>query len=269
MILLLLWVLWIIGLTVGTIISSAASLRNHHFQALPIILLTLLVASLITHAALLWHLHNSVSAFSQAWQQNATLNTDHSLIYVAVGDSAAQSIGASSFHKGYVQLVADKLAAETGKPVRIINIARSGAKLQDVINEQIPKLRNLYPDLVTIDVGANDISGGTPQTIMSRDYKRITTMVKSYPVILANLPDFMWGTQQRNTASLNFEIAQLCRQNGVQMADLHKVTKQTMWHWNEFAADGFHPSDAGYRTWASAFTEAMPKLAITRGTKNQ
>ena len=49
------------------------------------------------------------------------------LVYVALGDSAAQGIGASTSDNGYVGLVADRLRERTGNPVLGVNLSRSGA----------------------------------------------------------------------------------------------------------------------------------------------
>ena len=42
------------------------------------------------------------------------------LLYVALGDSAAQGIGASSAQHGYVGLIAQRLRDTTGRPVQVV-----------------------------------------------------------------------------------------------------------------------------------------------------
>src|SRR5690606_20312357 len=80
------------------------------------------------------------------------------LVYVALGDSTAQAIGASKPEYGYVGLVKEYLENKTNKNVAVINISVSGAKLSDVIAEQIPKLKDLpKADVLTIEIGANDV----------------------------------------------------------------------------------------------------------------
>ncbi len=43
--------------------------------------------------------------------------------------------------------------------MKLINLSVSGAKVADVTNNQLPQLQGLKPDLVTIEIGANDIKG--------------------------------------------------------------------------------------------------------------
>ncbi|MBW3639915.1 MAG: hypothetical protein KY451_08715, partial [Actinobacteria bacterium] len=79
-----------------------------------------------------------VDAYASAWKQPR--GEPGGLVYVALGDSAAQGIGASSLQRGYISLVADRLAGSTGRPVQVINLSSSGARIRDVIEEQLPEL---------------------------------------------------------------------------------------------------------------------------------
>lgn len=54
---------------------------------------------------------------------------------------------------------------------------------------------------------------------------------------------------------VNELIAREAGRRGLVVADLWGHTGPP---WSgKFAADGFHPNDAGYRDWAAAFTEAL------------
>ncbi|MHB8274889.1 MAG: hypothetical protein ACYDC9_09005 [Dermatophilaceae bacterium] len=64
-------------------------------------------------------------------------------MYVTLGGSAAQGVGASSPRRGYVSLVAEQLSRSTGRPVRVINLSRSGARVRDVVDEQQPRLAGM------------------------------------------------------------------------------------------------------------------------------
>lgn len=81
------------------------------------------------------------------------------LLYVALGDSAAQSIGASRPEHGYVGVLAQRLRDSTGHRVQVVNLSRSGARMHDVTDSQIPALAALgrTPHVITVAIGGNDI----------------------------------------------------------------------------------------------------------------
>src|SRR4051812_35356027 len=101
------------------------------------ILILLLIA---LEAIKLFQLKTSVSSYATYWKQRAS--TAGELTYVVLGDSAAQGVGASDPDKGYVGLIAKRLAAKTGKSVRVVNLSVYGAGVDDVIRKQLPLLQN-------------------------------------------------------------------------------------------------------------------------------
>ncbi len=240
-------------------------LSRHVVQALVLVII-LFVVVVMVEVALLLSLKAQVADHQQYWDKQRQPSANE-LVYVAIGDSAAQGIGASSLSNSYVSLVAANIRSQTGRNVRIINLSQSGAKLRDVIREQLPQLQALQPDIVTVDIGANDIAHGTASDVMVEEYQQVISALKPYPVVFANLPDFMWGTQQRNTTALNVTIVSLCDRYGLQLADLHQVTHAKMWSFNEYAADGFHPSSHGHQTWAGAFEPGIKTLLARSAAK--
>ena len=72
-------------------------------------------------------------------------------LWVVLGDSTAQGVGASSPLNGYVGQVMSALAAKSSRPWRVLNLSRSGAQTWQVIDQQLPVLEELglTPDLVS------------------------------------------------------------------------------------------------------------------------
>jgi hypothetical protein len=70
---------------------------------------------------------------------------------VALGDSMSQSIGATSIAGGWVGQLQAELAA-AGSPPRIVNLSVTGARVRDVLDDQLPRLHaiGIEPDLVTL-----------------------------------------------------------------------------------------------------------------------
>ena len=256
------WFLLIIGLSLYSL--SGLVKRIFFGQSLPSTTLVTIVLILCVglEVFLIHNLQAQVARYQAAWKITSTVQKD-SFVYVALGDSAAQGIGASAVASGYVSIIAEQIRAQTHRPVTVINLSKSGGRLQDVLTEQIPQLRSFKPDLVTVDIGSNNITAGTPDAVMDADYTTMIKQLSAYPTVFANLPDFMWGKQQRNTKNINKTILQASADNKLILADLHRETMARMWSWNEFAADGFHPNNNGHKTWARAFEPGVHQVIGT------
>lgn len=195
----------------------------------------------------------SLTSYAQYWRQRSSQNGE--LTYVALGDSAAQGIGASSPQHGYVSVIADRMALKTGKTIRVVNLSVSGAKLQDVIDKQIPQLKNYQPDFVTIEAGANDLVSFDAVTFEAR----FDSLVQLLPAgtVVANMPNFggrLKRVHEVNTA--NQIITKAATRSNLPLADLYAATKSHESPLN-YAADFFHPSSRGYKNWANAFWDIL------------
>ena len=162
------------------------------------------------------------------------------LLYVAVGDSAAQGVGASRPGRSYVGLIAEHLRRRTGRSVRVVNLSLSGARLREALAIQLPALRRLNPDVLTVAIGANDIASFD----RGRFERELGELYAALPAgaIVADLPSFYHG----------FEVAPLHAATRGQGAARYAL--------NQVAADFFHPNDRGYRVWASAFLPLLDRV---------
>jgi hypothetical protein len=98
-----------------------------------------------------------VEDYAGRWEQhNAVSRTGAGPLWVVLGDSAAQGVGASSHLAGYVGVVRDRLEARDGRPWRVLNLSRSGARTREVVDVQWPAAAGLGADLLTAVVGGND-----------------------------------------------------------------------------------------------------------------
>jgi acyl-CoA thioesterase I len=188
------------------------------------------------------------------------------LLYVSLGDSAAQGIGASDPQHGYVALLADRLRETTGQPVEVVNLSKSGARIRDVLDTQLPALDALprTPDVVTVAIGGNDI----------RAYDRVTFAVEADRLAaalpagtyLADAPYFMHGRWERDAAQAAALLRQEATDKGLRPVALHDALKSQGWQamLTQFAADWFHPNDRGHRVWADAFWQEMSVDAARR-----
>ena len=98
--------------------------------------------------------------FWDDWNTRA-VNEDGPL-WVALGDSSSQGIGADDPYDSWVPQMADRLRTRTGEPWRVINLSMTGAQLTDILHIQLPRVSELcerghQPRLVSHLAGANDM----------------------------------------------------------------------------------------------------------------
>lgn len=207
----------------------------------------------VIEAVLLGRLWLSLGQYPKYWQLQRQQTGD--VTYVALGDSAAQGIGATSPDKGYVGLVAQEIERRNGKKVRIVNLSVSGAKINDVLETQLPQLAQYRPDFITIEIGANDVVAYDEEKFR----QQFTALVQLLPegTVVANMPYFGGNIKRDNEVnSANEIIRKAVDSRGLVLADLYTQTKVNN-GFRVYAADLFHPSDRGYRNWAQAFIEKL------------
>lgn len=192
------------------------------------------------------------------WHEQERKNGE--LLYVAVGDSAAQGIGASRPGRSYVGILAAHLRKRTGRAVRVVNLGQSGARLREALALQLPKLRQLHPDVLTVSIGANDIANFDA----ARFEHELRELYSALPrhAIVADLPAFYFGAAEKKARIANEILRVIAEDLGLEVAPLYAATKQQSglrYALNQVAADFFHPNDRGYRVWASAFIPLLDR----------
>jgi lysophospholipase L1-like esterase len=192
------------------------------------------------------------------------------VLYVALGDSTVAGVGATSIERTYVSLLHARLR-QVFPQARVANLGVSGANAADVMVDQLPHALALGPDVVTLSVGPNDITQGRPVGAYERDLDTILERLarETSALVLVNLipdlaltPRFRDGAQEaavgRLTVRFNEALARLARRWGAQVVDLYTVSQDELPRRpGLIAADGYHPSDAGYARWAQAMWEGV------------
>ncbi len=177
------------------------------------------------------------------------------LLYVALGDSAAQGIGASEPARGYVAVVAQRLRDRTGRPVQVINLSRSGARISDVLDTQVAALSAIgrEPDLITVAIGGNDVRAYDRSTFAAQA-DRLTTALPAGSFV-ADAPYFMHGRWERDAQQAADLLTASTTARGLRPVPLHEALRAqgSGAMLTQFAADWFHPNDRGHRVWADAF----------------
>lgn len=211
------------------------------------------VLVIIEVIALIW-LSNSVDRYSMFWAEKA--NESGAITYLALGDSTAQAIGATSPMKGYVGIIAKDIENRTGKSVRIVNVSKTGAKMDDYLKDQAPIIATLTPDIVTIEIGANDVTNFNATDFRSKFKKVLKTLPDGSYV--SNMPLFNSrpGSAQNGKQASVIVEEELRRYPKLKFVDLQTETQQNQSIFG-FAPDLFHPNNLSYKNWANAFLKKI------------
>jgi lysophospholipase L1-like esterase len=185
------------------------------------------------------------------------------VLYVALGDSTVEGIGATSPSANYVSRLHARLRVFYPQ-AGVVNLGEGGATSADVVRSQLDRALLLRPHLVTLSIGPNDITGRVPVQDYERNVDRIFRKLteETRAVVVANLLPDLAATPRirgrtaapavaRLTVRFNEALARVARGYGVEIVDLYEPSRAELPRRPELvAADGYHPSDLGYARWA-------------------
>jgi len=198
-------------------------------------------------------------AFAGHWQQhNEQVLQAPGPLWVVLGDSTAQGLGAPSPDGGYVGQVLDVLRGRTGQPWRVLNLSASGSLIRDVLNYQLPQLP-ASADLVTCGIGVNDVLYTGPGKLFA-DLRTLLAAVPDNTVMLdLPVPDGYAGLLGRASRPymmrINRTLHEAAAARGLPVAE---VSAHFLPPWSgKFASDCFHPSQDGYRDWTRALLAVL------------
>src|SRR5580658_3642760 len=198
--------------------------------------------------------------FADHWDaHNRRVLTESGPLWVVLGDSTAQGLGAPGPMGGYVGQVLAELRQRTGQRWRVLNLSLSGGLIRDVLGDQLPRLP-AGAALVTCGIGANDILYSAPAKLFA-DLRALIGAVPDGTVLLdLPLPTGIWGIIGRASVPyvtrINQAIHQAARARGLPVAEI-SAHFEPPWT-GKFGSDSFHPSRDGYRDWARALLAAIP-----------
>jgi lysophospholipase L1-like esterase len=210
-------------------------------------------------------------------QENATPRTLPTpgmpgFVYVALGDSTVQGIGASSADATYPSRIAASL-----RPIypdaRLENLGVAGAVASDVVTGQLERAVAVQPTLVTLSVGPNDVTGRISADDYAQNVQYIlrTLAERTSALVVVNLlpdltltPRYARSPRRREIRRRVAELNAILKRTGAVwnavVVDLYgESRRQVPGHPELFAADGYHPSDAGYARWAEAVWHAIAR----------
>ena len=192
------------------------------------------------------------------------------IVYVALGDSTVEGVGASTARNNYVGRLDTRLR-ERYPRARTVNLGVAGATSLDVLEAQLARAIALQPHLVTLSIGPNDITGRVPSAAYAQNLDMILARLASETpaVIVVNLlPDLAITPRFRNRDSapvvgrlsveFNGVVARMAKRHGALVVDLYRASRREVpRHPELLSADGYHPSDLGYARWAELMWDAV------------
>lgn len=174
---------------------------------------------------------------------------------IAFGDSLTQGYGLPRHHSFASQLEA--LLRSTHSHARVDNEGASGDTTQSAL-ARLPRVLSRLgdrPDLVIVELGANDLLRGMPLATTRRNLDAILTELGrcELPVLLARMDAPAWlGSLGRDCAALYDELGQV---HGVPVAPF--LPPGVLGHPGLTLPDRVHPNAEGYARIARAFLPAV------------
>ncbi len=159
--------------------------------------------------------------------QNKQALTADGPLWVVLGDSTAQGLGASSPLHGYVGQVLNALRRR-GTPWRVLNLSRSGAQTRHVLEDQLPLLGGLPPALVTCGIGNNDILATAPKRFRDNLCQVIERLPSSSVVMDLTVPDGFWrigGAVSPYVTRINQLISTTATGRGLPVAEVSRYAR--------------------------------------------
>lgn len=190
-----------------------------------------------------------VAPYAQAWERhNRAAVAATGPLWVVLGDSMAQGVGASAYDRGWAGQLADSLPDH-----RLVNLSVYGGRVSDVVERQIPAMRSIgaEPDLVTVVIGSNDLVSRRLRPLLPQAVGEMLALLPTGSVV---------GTQPGGrSASLdvNRRLDEAAAAGRIRLAEF-RDPRMRSWR-GRLSPDHFHPNDAGYAGMAEIVAEAVAR----------
>ena len=188
-----------------------------------------------------------------------------------LGDSTAAGLGAGDPKHAYATFLSERLG-ERGWRVELTAFGVSGARVHDVLEEQVPLAVKEEPDLIFVGIGANDSTHLTSLDSVERDMGELIDRLKETgaTLVVAGPPDMRaaaWLEPLRSIVgwrgrAVADRIETAAQERGVPVVQLAELAGPYFASNPEdaYASDDFHPGPGGYRAWADAIFPVLVEV---------
>ena len=196
---------------------------------------------------------------------------------VVLGDSTGAGVGADGADATYPALLARRLARESGRRIDLVDLAVSGARVQDVLDEQVPAALRRPADVYLVAIGANDVTHLSGLDSVRAGMESIVERLSTGParVVVAGAPDMRAPAFAEPLRSIvgwrgnavTRAIEDVARAGGAIVVPLASRTRDYFLRApdSHYSADLFHPSTTGYSRWADAFYPEVSRALLPDG----
>ena len=191
-----------------------------------------------------------IGPYADAWHRaNEIALEQDGPLWLVLGDSTAQGIGASAFDRGWVGQLRELMRPEPDG-WRLVNLSQSGGRVRDVLHVQLPLARRLglEPELVTVAIGANDIRPSRRAGLTPALDELTATLTPG--TVIGTIPG-----RPQTVLPFNEQIREWAHRHELVVAETGSAITPP-WR-GKLASDFFHPNDVGYALWARAFADAL------------
>lgn len=196
--------------------------------------------------------------------------------YVALGDSYTIGTSVSSAESWPSQLVA-RLRNSIELDL-VANLGVNGYTSSDLIEDELPRLVRLMPELVTVLIGVNDVVQRVPHATYAANVDYILdTLVAATgagPIVSVATPDYTLtpqgsafgdpAQQSAEIARFNVVLADAAARRGIRFVDITPIANSVPADAALVARDGLHPSGTQYAGWVDLIAPAVME-ALSRG----
>ncbi len=190
--------------------------------------------------------------------------------YVALGDS--YTIGTSVEE---AERWPNQLAERVPELELVGNPAVNGYTSADLIADELPRLDDLDPELVSVLIGVNDVVQGVPDSQYAGNVAVILddllTRLPAERIVCVATPDYTRTPRggdyedpaEQSDAIVRFNaiLREACDQRGIAFVpDIFEISQEVTGDPSLVAGDGLHPSGAQYALWVDAIEPVVRAL---------
>ncbi len=171
-------------------------------------------------------------------------------------------------------------SASSAKKLQIVaNPSVTGYTSQDLIDHELPLIKQLKPDFVTVQIGVNDYVQGVPVATFQKNLEYIVHTLQQelrlpQNILLVTIPDYgqtptgaQFGDPAASEAGVknaNRIIQKVADASKLAVADIFPVSQGVSADPGLVASDGLHPSAKQYSAWTEVILQAMQSNQLPR-----
>jgi len=194
------------------------------------------------------------------------ISENRQITFAIIGDSAASGVGDSdgnNHFRGWAYYLAHAFV----QPVRYINVARPGAKSDEVRFIQLGQILKEKPDITAVIVGGNDLLRNSfSPTRLSQNIRDIVRELREIeseilllqlhdPTLIVPMPRLLARVLRRRVDAVNAVTESIAQQTGAILLRTREITNvydKDLWH-----VDRMHPNRVGHQTIAVGFRNLL------------